>query len=106
MRTARPRSPNAGGRARGEKKGLSLNIVQLRNTDGERWIVIRLWPSTVVRAFCGPFEDFSFDYSRVGALSAFGGDAELQFADGAVPEPGNRCCVMRGEMNCGTVISG
>jgi hypothetical protein len=47
--------------------------------------VMRLWPSTVVRAFCSPLEHFSFDYSRAGALSAFGGDAELQFADGAVP---------------------
>jgi hypothetical protein len=64
-----------------------------------------LWPSTVVRAFCRPLEHFSLDDSRVGAFSAFGGDAELQFADGAVPEQGYRRRVMRGEMNCGTVIS-
>jgi hypothetical protein len=67
---------------------------------------MRLWPSTVVRAFCSPLEYFSFDYSRVGALSAFGGDAELQFADSAVPQQGNCCNVMRGEKNCGTAISG
>lgn len=85
---------------------LSLNTVQLRSENGEDRIVVRLWPSTVVRTFCRPLEHFSLDDSRVGAWSAFGGDAELQFADGAVPEQGYRCSVMRGEMNCGTVISG
>jgi hypothetical protein len=73
------------GTTQSELSRLSLNTVQLRSADGEDWMVVRLWPSTVVRAFCRPLEHFSLDHSRVGPLSAFGGDAELQFADGAVP---------------------
>jgi len=60
----------------------------------------------VVKAFGGPFQDFSFDHARVGAKPACGVDPAVQCGDGVIPEAGDRLVVMRGKKRCATAIFG
>ena len=60
-----------------------------------------LGPFRMVGAFRGPFEDFAFDDSGVGALPAHRVEAPEELCDGAAPDPGQPLGVMRGEKRPG-----
>jgi len=65
-----------------------------------------LWPVRVVGAFCGPFENFAFDDSRVRASSAGWVESPEEPQDGLMPDLVGGVSVRRGKKSPGRSSGG